>query len=100
MVDSERIQNSWMASGQTLVAGMDGQGSLLLGCTGTGIGTDGKESSSRMMQTSDDGKLGVGERAFSAAGAAFLSAIIVNPLDVAKVKIPLLFLGLCISVAM
>lgn len=30
-------------------------------------------------------KLGIGERAFSAAGAAFLSAIIVNPLDVVKV---------------
>lgn len=32
-----------------------------------------------------DEKLGIGERAFSAAGAAFLSAIIVNPLDVVKV---------------
>ena len=31
--------------------------------------------------------LGIGERAFSAAGAAFLSAIIVNPLDVVKVMI-------------
>ncbi|KAF7816727.1 mitochondrial carrier protein MTM1 [Senna tora] len=74
MVDSERIQNPWMASGQTLV-----------GCAGTVI-SDGKESSSRMKQTSD-GKLGVGERAFSAAGAAFLSAIIVNPLDVAKTRL-------------
>lgn len=34
-----------------------------------------------------DGNLGFPERAFSAAGAAFLSAILVNPLDVAKVII-------------
>lgn len=32
-----------------------------------------------------DAELGFAERALSAAGAAFLSAIIVNPLDVAKV---------------
>jgi solute carrier family 25, member 39/40 len=32
-----------------------------------------------------DQELGMYERAFSAAGAAFVSAIIVNPLDVAKV---------------
>lgn len=100
MVDSERIQNQWMPTGQTLVAGMDGQGSFLLGCAGTGIGRDGEESCSLMKQTGDDGKLGVGERAFSAAGAAFLSAIIVNPLDVAKVKLSLLLLGLCILVAL
>ncbi|KAK4273915.1 hypothetical protein QN277_017218 [Acacia crassicarpa] len=87
MVDSERIQNQWMPSGQTLVAGMDGQGSFLLGCAGTGIGRDGEESCSLMKQTADDSKLGVGERAFSAAGAAFLSAIIVNPLDVAKTRL-------------
>ncbi|KAJ4825996.1 Carrier protein, mitochondrial [Turnera subulata] len=31
-----------------------------------------------------DGNLGLAERAFSAAGAAFLSAVLVNPLDVAK----------------
>lgn len=32
-----------------------------------------------------DVSLGFGERAFSAAGAAVLSAVLVNPLDVAKV---------------
>lgn len=35
---------------------------------------------------SSDIELSFGERAVSAAAAAFLSAIIVNPLDVAKVS--------------
>lgn len=37
------------------------------------------------MAKIDDADLSVLERAFSAAGAAFISAIVVNPLDVAKV---------------
>ena len=34
---------------------------------------------------SSEDKLGLTERVFSAAGAAFLSAVILNPLDVVKV---------------
>ena len=33
-----------------------------------------------------DTNLGFGERAFSAAGAAAISAVLVNPLDIAKVE--------------
>lgn len=40
------------------------------------------------VDVSSGGKLGLSERAFSAAGAAFLSAILVNPLDVVKVHVP------------
>ena len=46
-----------------------------------------QQSNSAVTTTTTDGSLGVGERVVSAAGAAFLSAIIVNPLDVVKVII-------------
>jgi solute carrier family 25, member 39/40 len=43
-------------------------------------------SSQAPPPTAADQELGMAERALSAAGAAFISAIIVNPLDVAKVS--------------
>lgn len=78
MVDSERIQNPWMASEQSVLestaAVRDSRGGLT-------------PPPPLPPQPSDCYKLGIGERAFSAAGAAFLSAIIVNPLDVAKTRL-------------
>ncbi|KAF8412146.1 hypothetical protein HHK36_000102 [Tetracentron sinense] len=55
--------------------------------------TEEKEASSspppqqNQSNTPSDANLGFAERSFSAAGAAFLSAIIVNPLDVAKTRL-------------
>lgn len=66
MVDSsDRIQNPWMASEQQTPIQII------------------QNHNNPKSSTID--KLGIAERAFSAAGAAFLSAVIVNPLDVAKV---------------
>ncbi|XP_058749597.1 mitochondrial carrier protein MTM1-like [Vicia villosa] len=70
MVDSDRIQNPWMASEQT---------SMNLNNAAT------QRSSPKKSSKSDN--LGIAERAFSAAGAAVLSAVIVNPLDVAKTRL-------------
>ncbi|KAG5019170.1 hypothetical protein AAZX31_06G119200 [Glycine max] len=75
MADSERIQNPWMASEQTAIE----------------MNADSRECSSLPhpppLKLSNSDQLGIGARAFSAAGAAFLSAIIVNPLDVAKTRL-------------
>lgn len=48
----------------------------------------------QLSNNPSDVNLGFGERAISAAGAAFLSAILVNPLDVAKVSLALFSLKL------
>ncbi|KAJ9556118.1 hypothetical protein OSB04_010732, partial [Centaurea solstitialis] len=56
----------------------------------SGVDFDGKastDSSSSSSSIQSNFNLGFSERAFSAAGAAFLSAIIVNPLDVAKTRL-------------
>lgn len=89
MVESERIQNPWMASEESAVPSVEinEQDSLILESPGTGMDTRVCVSSpTPPPQPSGHEKLGIVERSFSAAGAAFLSAIIVNPLDVAKVK--------------
>lgn len=67
MVDSsDRIQNPWMASEQ--------QTPILI-------------INNPNPKSSNNDNLGIAQRAFSAAGAAFLSAVIVNPLDVAKTRL-------------
>lgn len=47
-----------------------------------------QQRSATRADSGDDSDLGFGERAFSAAGAALISALLVNPLDIAKVLFP------------
>lgn len=83
-------ENAWVGSEQSSGVEMNGLDLRMIERTLTD--RDGCGGSDFQVQPSCKGaesekKLGVGERAFSAAGAAFLSAIIVNPLDVAKTRL-------------
>ncbi|KAJ7959278.1 Mitochondrial carrier protein [Quillaja saponaria] len=84
MAESERTQNPWMNTEQTAAVEIDRQGSLPSELSVTD--RDGTGKAGPQPQTSD-GELGIAERAVSAAGAAFISAVIVNPLDVAKTRL-------------
>lgn len=78
MAEAAKTQNPWMSSGET--ATMESAVS-----DREELGFNASLSHQTTRASPSDLKLGLGARAFSAAGAAFLSAIIVNPLDVAKV---------------
>ncbi|KAF2315510.1 hypothetical protein GH714_039968 [Hevea brasiliensis] len=83
MVELERTQNPWVTTDQTSRVEINGHGSLMVDGAEPGLSVPHPHQSNRKSE----GKLELVERAFSAAGAAFLSAIIVNPLDVAKTRL-------------
>lgn len=82
--ESEQTQNQWMSIDQSSRVEIDKTVSLMTEPMVT-EGIEATQPQPRHSTTTSNDQLGVTERAFSAAGAAFLSAIIVNPLDVAKV---------------
>ncbi|KDP22177.1 hypothetical protein JCGZ_26008 [Jatropha curcas] len=88
MTEVAPTRNPWLSTEQTARVDINGQH---LSTSDTMV-LDGAEpgfSDSQPHQSNikSAGNLGIGERALSAAGAAFLSAIIVNPLDVAKTRL-------------
>ncbi|XP_068659960.1 mitochondrial carrier protein MTM1-like [Aristolochia californica] len=88
MVCSRHTVPSWLSAASRV----DLEGGTLSNATmseATENSSDSRESfsSSAHQKSLSDFNMGFGERAFSAAGAAVLSAIIVNPLDVAKTRL-------------
>lgn len=79
--ESEQTQNQWMSIDQSSGVEIDKTVALIT----ESMVAEGIVAIQPRSGTKSNDQLGVTERAFSAAGAAFLSAIIVNPLDVAKV---------------
>ncbi|KAK9291304.1 hypothetical protein L1049_019249 [Liquidambar formosana] len=88
MVQSEETHRQWMSSEQPSRFEIDGSDLSIP----ESMVTDAREASHpshghRSNMNTPDGNLVFVERAFSAAGAAFLSAILVNPLDVVKTRL-------------
>lgn len=92
-VETKELQNLWIESGSDSdkSSGVKFDGSCVSLISDSVLGTQGSEEvcvpQHKVVndKSTSGGNLGLTERAFSAAGAAFLSAIIVNPLDLAKV---------------
>ncbi|KAF0899414.1 hypothetical protein E2562_019532 [Oryza meyeriana var. granulata] len=74
---------AWMSAAAAARVDLSGGGAGVM----PGTGASSQPGSSGSQQAAADQELGMAERALSAAGAAFVSAIIVNPLDVAKTRL-------------
>ncbi|KAI9072547.1 hypothetical protein K1719_045506 [Acacia pycnantha] len=85
MAGSKQGLPSWIGAAATRV---DFEGKVSSMSSSPSNPTDNHSGSSAPPPRShSDVELSIGERAFSAAGAAFVSAVIVNPLDVAKTRL-------------
>ncbi|KAK6260594.1 hypothetical protein SCA6_015068 [Theobroma cacao] len=85
MVTSRQGLPSWISAAAATRVDSEGNVENMIK-DGHGDSTS-QPQSQKSSKAVTDVDLSFGERAFSAAGAAFLSAIIVNPLDVAKTRL-------------
>ncbi|KAF7844174.1 mitochondrial carrier protein MTM1 [Senna tora] len=84
MVGSKQSLPSWVGAAATKV---DFEGNVSSMSSHSNSRDEHRGYSDAPSRSHSDVQLNFGERALSAAGAAFLSAIIVNPLDVAKTRL-------------
>ena len=81
MVNPKQGLPSWIGAAASRV---DFEGNVSSSMSQSAYRSD-QQGFSKSPNSYSDTQLSFGERSLSAAGAAFISAIIVNPLDVAKV---------------